>query len=72
MVFLDGSTAAEKSDEENDASDNHQQNGSVEEAVAQKVQVVAVDALDHAPSHNQCQTGNLKVESLVYNRHSWP
>ena len=23
MVFLDGSTAAEKSDEENDASDNH-------------------------------------------------
>ena len=60
MVFLDGSTAAEKSDEENDASDNHQQNGSVEEAVAQKVQVVAVNSLDDTSSNDQGKAGDLQ------------
>ena len=69
MVFLDGPAAAEKSDEENDASDHHQQHGSVEEGVAQEIQIVAVHALDHTSGHNQGQAGNLKVESLVLVRY---
>jgi hypothetical protein len=59
-VLLDGATTAEKGDKEDDTSHNHQEHRSVEKRVTQKVQVVAVDALDHAASDDQCQSSDLQ------------
>ncbi len=61
MVLLDGTAASEKGDEENDAANHDQQHGRVEKGVTQKVQVVAVDALNHASCDNQGQASDLKI-----------
>lgn len=60
MVLLDGATTTEKGDEKYHTTHNDQQNRRVEEGVAQKVQIVAVNTLDHAASDDERQPGDLE------------
>lgn len=62
MVLLDGTTAAKKGDEEDDAANHYQQDRCVEERIAEEVQVVAVDALDDAAGDDQSQTRDQEDE----------
>lgn len=49
VVLLDGPAAPEEGHEEDDAANDDEEDRRVEEAAAEKVQVLAVDALDHGP-----------------------
>jgi len=56
-ILLDGSAAPEESDEEDDAADHDEEDGRVEEVVAQEVQVLTVGSLNDSTGYNQHQTG---------------
>ena len=60
MVLLDSAAAAEEGDTEGKTANNHKKNGSVEEAVAEEIQIFGVDALDHAASYHKDQPTQLK------------
>lgn len=60
MIFLDCTAASEKSDEKYDATNHHQQNRSVEERITQKVQVVAVHALNDTTRDDQSEACDLQ------------
>lgn len=55
VVFLDGAAAAEECHEEDDAPDDDQENGSVEKLIPQEVEILAIDSLNNAASHDQGQ-----------------
>ena len=60
MILLDSSATSKESDEEDDASNDHQQHWRVEELVTQKVQVLAVSALNDTASNDECQPSELE------------
>lgn len=59
MMFLDCPTTSKEGDKENDATNHDQKNWRVEEGITQKVQIVAINALDHASGNNQSQASDL-------------
>ena len=67
MMLFNGATASKEGNKENDTSNHHQQNGSVEERITQKVQIVAVNPLNDATSDDQWQASDLKLEFIIIN-----
>ena len=66
-VFLDGPATPEEGDEEDHAADHHKEDRGVEELAAEKVDVLAVDALDHGTGDDKDQTGQLEMENMGTN-----
>ena len=65
MVLLDGTTAPEEGDEEDDAPDNDEEDRSGEELVAEEVEVLTVGSLNDPTSHNQEESWELKQETSL-------
>ena len=61
MVLLDGAAAAKEGDEEDDAANDNEEDGSVEELVAQKVEILGVRSLDHSAGHYQEKSRKLNI-----------
>ncbi len=59
LVLLDGAAAAEEGHDEDEEAHADDQEGRVQEVVAQEVQVLPVRALDHGAGDDQHQTGQL-------------
>ena len=59
VVLLNGAAASEEGHPEDEESDDDQQNRRVEEPRAEKVQILAVDALNDDAGDDQNQAGNL-------------
>ena len=61
MVLLDRAAAPEEGDKEDDAANDHEEDGGVEELVAEEVKILGVGALDHSPDHYQEKARKLRI-----------
>ena len=56
MVLLDGPTATEEGDKEDDTSDNDEEDRGREELISQEVKILTVGSLHNSSYHNEKQT----------------
>ena len=61
MVLLDRAAAAKEGDKEDDAANDNEEDGSVEELVAEKVEILGVRSLDHSAGHYQEKSRKLNI-----------
>ena len=62
MVLLDGTTATEECNKEDDAANNNQEDWGVEELVTKEVEVLGVGALDGAADDDEQQARQLETQ----------
>ena len=61
MVLLDRAAAAKEGDKEDDAANDNEEDGSVEELVTEKVEILGIRSLDHSAGHDQEKSRKLNI-----------